>query len=151
MNTQEIEMAHAELKAAQEKLSAAQAQLTRTGIIEFNKITPSFEWSLKLSEFGFRIECRFDETTREEFKKWRNKFKDQTAPRHSSRIDALERWSGMDYRLLYTRDGDPLIIGMGGSVILAQMIGCLDPMRITHAQAEQFHNGVIPEELKNPW
>jgi hypothetical protein len=136
-----MEYTTSELRAMLRAQEQAEREL---GVAEFKAIPRTFEWKLETIEHGFRVSCRYDETTRAAIVAWREKF-----PTSGQPLPNLE-WHGMTYTMLYTLEGEPRLIGGGGSVIL-NLKDSFNPAKITRAQAESFRAGVIPEELKKPW
>ena len=107
----------------------------------------TFEWRLTWEQFRFRVECRYDESSRAAMVAWRNSFpKAQVSNWH----DPVS-WHGMWYTFGYTKDGTPFVESHGGSVILNFDRRAFGPVAITREHAAQLESGIIPPELMKPW
>lgn len=131
------------------QLREAEAAAAKLGQAEYEAIrkAATFEWRVTPQPYGFRVECRYDEASRERVVAWKATF-----PKHGT-INSREpdQWHGMNYILGYTKDGQPFLSGGGGSIILALDRNSFGPAPITREQAEQLEAGIVPEELKKPW
>lgn len=134
-----------ELRAQLREMELAES---KHGQAEYEAVrkAATFEWRVTQVPFGFRVECRYDEESRERVAAWKEQF-----PKHGT-INFRDpvQWHGMTYILGYTRDGTPFIHGGGGSVIL-NTARTFDPTPITAEQAAAFESGHVPEELRKPW
>lgn len=130
------------------QLREAEEAERRIGQDEYAAIKKSatFEWRVTPKPFGFHVACRYDEASTARVAAWKQAF--PKAATYNFREP--DEWQGMTYILGYTRDGEPFLYGGGGSVIL-DLKSTFDPTPITRAQAAQFEEGIVPEELKKPW
>jgi len=130
----------ASLRAA---LREAEEKETLAAREAWDALPRQFEWRVQQKTFGFIVERRLDRVSREAHAAWCEQFP------NISFLPTSLAWNGMAYHLLYTKHGDPVLIGQGGSIILnLQSRFASDPAPISHAQAELFQRGIVPEELK---
>lgn len=109
------------------------------------KESATLEWAFERKPFGFRISCRYDEPSRLRVAEYKRQFPNAV----TINFREPDVWQGMEYLLLYTKAGEPVLYSRGGYVILT--VGGFKPDTITREQAEMFERGEIPEELKKPW
>lgn len=133
------------VKELREMLRAATEAEQDAGKAELAALPRTYEWMIKPEPDGFRVTCRLNETSRKAYADWKAAF-----PTSTQSLPASMEWHGMTYIMLYRKDGTPVLIGGGGSAILS-LPGTWGPQPITLAQAEQFENGIVPEELKKAW